>query len=122
MANEETIKLRKRILNAVDQAPRSASQIAKLISRGGLPISASQVGNNLRYLQDGDFVRWQKDSMGKKVWTRGDNADLYNEEPLVSLFIEVPTKTNGELDRVAKKLKITKSQLVREALEEQLGI
>lgn len=122
MASEETIKLRKRILNSVDGAPRSASQIAELLTRGGWPISASQVGNNLRYLQDGKFVEYQLNSMGKKLWIRGPNADSYTAEPYVSLFFEVPEKMNQELDRVAKKLKITKAQLVRESLEEQLGI
>lgn len=122
MASEETIKLRKRILNSVDAAPRSASQIAELLTRGGWPISASQVGNNLRYLQDGGFVEWQTNAMGKKLWTRGSNADNYEAEPYVSLFFEVPEKMNAELDKVAKKLKITKAELVRESLKEQLGI
>ena len=122
MATQETILVRKRILNAVDRAPRTAGQIAKLLNRGGLDISPSKVGNNLRYLQKGGYVSYKEEKWGKKYWVREDVADDYTEEVYVSLFVEVPERVSEELDRVAKKLRITKSQLVREALEEQLGI
>ena len=122
MANQKTIELRKRILNSVDKAPRTAGQIAKLLNRGGLDISPSKVGNNLRYLEKSGYVSYFEEKWGKKFWVRNDSADHYTDEPCVSLFVEIPQKLNDELDRVSQKLKITKSQLVREALEEQLGV
>lgn len=122
MASEETIKLRKRLLSSVDGIPRSAGQIADLLQKGGLRVSAAKVGNNLRYLEKEGYVSCVCTTMGKRMWTRLDKADDYKAAPTASLFVEISPKLNDELDRVAKTLKISKSQLVRDALIEQLGI
>ena len=122
MPKKDIIELRKRILNCTDGSPRTAAQISELLRRGGLAVSPASVGNNLRYLTQGNYVKMVKSKWGARTWIRGDEADNYTEDESVAVLFVIPLKVSIELDRVAQMLHTTRTQVAVDALAEHLGV
>ena len=120
MAIQKTVELRKRILESMDQIPRTVKDIQEVLNSGNLNISTSQIGTNLKFLEKEGYVeRSVKDH--KNVWWKVEGKE-YNVTPTTTMLVYLPVKLNDELARMAKNSKTTKTEVVRDALEAYLGL
>jgi len=119
--HEEKVRVRNLILSCTDSAPRTSQQVRDLMKRGGVEMSSTRIGNNLKSLERDGFVARKKNGEGVFVWYR-ISAESYDAEEMIGVLFQIPVKVNKELDRLSKMLDISKSEVVREALEEQLGV
>ena len=126
--DQETIDFRKLILKYLDSEPRSSGQIGALMSRSGVvfrgkKVDGYSVGINLRFLQEKGFVTLTKSKkFGKRLWTRNDLTDYYEEEIDVRLAFMLPNSIVQALEKMSSKLGVPMQTIVEDALREYLGV